>query len=132
MRRPNGMNDPSGPALIQGMYYTVTGVWPLVSMGTFQLLTGRKRDLWLVQTAGALIALIGAALSLSAWKGRRIPEMPLLGIGTAVTLATIDILYWKRGVLRWVYLADAATELLLSAWWLVTLRRISGSERADE
>src|SRR5438270_11614006 len=41
--------------LVQGVYYLLTGVWPLVSIDTFQMVTGPKTDLWLVQTVGALI-----------------------------------------------------------------------------
>jgi hypothetical protein len=34
----------------------MTGLWPLVSIGTFQQVTGPKTDLWLVKTVGVLIA----------------------------------------------------------------------------
>ena len=46
---------------IQGLYYLMTGVWPLVSIETFQTVTGRKTDHivtgreadhWLVQDGG--------------------------------------------------------------------------------
>src|SRR4051794_17610666 len=46
---------------LQGLYYLVTGVWPLVSIETFQtvtgwktdhLVTGRESDHWLVMTVG--------------------------------------------------------------------------------
>ena len=46
----------------QGVYYLVTGIWPLVHMGSFQRVTGPKVDGWLVQTAGVLITAIGATL----------------------------------------------------------------------
>lgn len=110
-------------AVAQGIYYVVTGIWPLLSMGTFQLITGRKRDLWLVQTAGALIGLNGCVL-FAASRTRRIPpEMAVLGAGTAASLATIDILYYKRGILRWVYLGDALAELGCIAAWIAPLLR---------
>ena len=51
---------------IQGLYYLITGIWPLVHMESFLAVTGPKTDLWLVQTVGALIAVIGAMLLASA------------------------------------------------------------------
>ncbi len=36
----------------QGLYYTVSGLWPLISLRTFTLVTGPKVDLWLVKTVG--------------------------------------------------------------------------------
>jgi hypothetical protein len=59
---------------IQGVYYLVTGVWPLVSMDTFLRVTGPKTDLWLVNTVGALIAVIALALLVAAWRRRATAE----------------------------------------------------------
>lgn len=49
-------------ALAQGAFYLATGIWPLVSMRTFERVTGPKTDKWLVKTAGVLITAIGGAL----------------------------------------------------------------------
>jgi protein-S-isoprenylcysteine O-methyltransferase Ste14 len=68
---------------IQGAYFLVTGVWPLVSIRTFVLVTGpktdhlptgRESDHWLVLTAGVLITAIGLALLTAAWRRRASPE----------------------------------------------------------
>ena len=32
--------------LIQGVYYALTGIWPVVHIGSFMKVTGPKRDLW--------------------------------------------------------------------------------------
>src|SRR5215212_885809 len=51
------------PALrVQAIYYLVTGLWPFVSIRTFEAISGPKRDDWLVKTVGALVSSIGAAL----------------------------------------------------------------------
>lgn len=47
-------------ALVQGIYFFVTGVWPLISTNTFQMVTDPKTDLWLVKTVGIILATIGA------------------------------------------------------------------------
>jgi hypothetical protein len=58
-------------ALVQGLYFLMTGLWPLVSIGTFQQVTGPKINLWLVNTVGVLVAVIGAALILAGVRGKR-------------------------------------------------------------
>jgi hypothetical protein len=45
-------------ALVQGLYFLMTGLWPLVSIGTFQHVTGPKIDLWLVNTVGVLVEVV--------------------------------------------------------------------------
>ena len=43
-------------ARVKGWYFLVTGLGPLVSIGTFQRVTGPKVDLWLVNTVGMVVA----------------------------------------------------------------------------
>lgn len=60
---------------LQGVYFAVFGVWPLISIRTFKLVTGEKTDHlvtgleadhWLVMTVGLLITSIGLVLILAA------------------------------------------------------------------
>jgi len=37
------------------VYYVVSGAWPLVYIDSFQKVTGRNTDLWLVHTVGLLV-----------------------------------------------------------------------------
>ena len=39
----------------EGVYFFLTGVWPVVHLPSFIAVTGPKRDLWLVRTVGLLI-----------------------------------------------------------------------------
>jgi hypothetical protein len=113
-------------ALIQGIYYVATGIWPLLDITSFQMVTGPKTDLWLVRTVGVLVTVIGAVLLL-AWHGRRItPEVMLLAIGSALGLASIDLIYALSGTISSVYLADAVAELGLVGLWLFGWRRRGG------
>jgi len=105
----------------QGLYYVITGLWSLVSIGTFQRVTGPKTDTWLVKTVGALVIAIGGALTCSAFK-RRIPmEAAMLASGSAAGLTAIDTVYVTKGRISPVYLLDAAAEtigfLLLIRHW---------------
>jgi hypothetical protein len=104
-------------AWIQGLYYLVTGVWPIIHIQSFLIVTGPKVDLWLVKTVGVLITVIGGVL-LSASRARRITdEIILLAAGSALGLAIIDVVYARH--ISSVYLADAAAELCLVALWAV-------------
>lgn len=98
------------------VYYVVTGIWPLLHMPSFELVTGRKRDRWLVQTVGALVAVIGAA-QLSALRRRPPPELRGLSAGVALALATVELFHWRRGTISLAYALDALGELLLAAAW---------------
>ena len=106
-------------ALAQGLFYVATGVWPLIDIVSFQVVTGPKTDLWLVRTVGVLVTVVGAVL-IAAWRSRRvIPEIVMLAVGSALGLAAIDLRYALAGRISAVYLADAAVEIALSlAWWI--------------
>ena len=114
-------------AVAQGAYYVLTGVWPLVSLRTFEAVTGPKAERWLVQTVGALVAVIGAVLLRAGLRGaadaRAHPEVPLLATGSAAALAAVDVVYVARGRIPPVYLADAAVELALLVAWAAGRRR---------
>jgi hypothetical protein len=105
--------------LIQGWYYFVSGVWPIVHIQSFVAVTGPKTDLWLVKTVGALVVVIGLALVTAARRGSKVVEMVLLAIGSAFCLGLIDVVYGLKGVISPVYYADAGLEFLLAALLIV-------------
>lgn len=109
-------------AAAQGLYYVVTGVWPLVSLGSFVRVTGPKADGWLVKTVAALVSVIGLALLHGARRRRVTPELQFLGAGSALALATIDAVYTSSRRIAAVYLGDAAAELALAAGWAAARR----------
>jgi hypothetical protein len=117
---------------VQGLYYLATGLWPLLSIDTFQLVTGQKTDHlvtgreadhWLVNTVGVLVIAIGSTLLFAAWHGRFSAEVVILGTAAAVGLIGIDVVYVARGTISAVYLIDAALETGLTAEWLVCVWR---------
>ena len=118
---------------IQGVYFFVLGLWPLLSIRTFQAVTGKKTDHlvtgdesdhWLVNTVGALVAAIGVVFLLAAWRRRATIDAAALGITSAVALAAVDIVYVVRGAILPVYLVDAAIEILVTVAWLLCLRQV--------
>ena len=110
--------------LVQGIYYTLTGVWPLVHMRSFLAVTGPKTDLWLVKTVGVLVAVIGVVIALAWWRGRVTDEVALLAVGSAAGLMAIDVVYVVKRVIPPIYLADAAAEALLIIAWAIAFADI--------
>ena len=110
-------------AIVQGLYYLVTGVWPLVHMPSFIAVTGPKTDLWLVRTVGVLVTVLGAVLIAASRTRRLTPEIVMLAVGSALGLAAVDLRYALAGRISAVYLADAAVELALSLLWWIGWRR---------
>src|SRR5688572_2580055 len=105
----------------QGLFYVVTGLWPLFSPSTFQKVTGPKTDFWLVKTVGLLITVIGVALLLSGKGHDPVPQTYALGAGSALALSWVDIHYVKVGRISRVYLLDALVELPLFGLWMVQI-----------
>jgi len=108
-------------AFIQGTFYFFTGIWPLIDLPSFEIVTGPKRDRWLVKTIGSLIAFIGAVLIYAAWNKSVSHPTVLLGGGAAAVLGWADIYYSYRGVIPKIYLADAVVEGLFLFLWILIM-----------
>ncbi len=105
-------------AIGQGIFYLVTGIWPLLNMQTFQMVTGPKADRWLVKTVGVLISVVGGVLLLAGVRRDTSPEVPILATGSALGLAAIDAIYVARKRISPIYLLDSAAEIALVLAWL--------------
>src|SRR5207237_66690 len=93
--------------------YFLTGVWPLVGIDTFQMVTGPKTDLWLVRTVGVLITVIALAL-LAGVRQRPLPApVVILALGSAFGLTAIDVVYVTGQVIAPIYMLDAVAEVVL-------------------
>src|SRR3954452_7012448 len=99
----------------QSAYYVATGLAPFVSRRAFEAVTGPKREWWLVQTVGAIVAVVGGALASATERDRVTPELTAIAIGTAGALGGIEVIYVVRGRISPVYLLDAAIEAALIA-----------------
>ena len=95
---------------LQAGYFALTGIWPFVSISTFQMVTGPKAELWLVRMVGLLALVIGVTLLTAALSARVTPEIILLAIASAAAFAAIDVGYAMIGRIARIYLADAAVE----------------------
>jgi hypothetical protein len=116
-------------ARAQALYYIPFSIWGLVHIRSFQWVTGKKTDVWLVKTVCLLLISVGAVTGRAAQKDRVTPEIAQLGITSAASLTAIDIFYVAKGRIRWVYLLDALGNLLLIGGWIASMRR---SDEAGE
>jgi len=130
----NYRQDARRLARLMGWYYLVTGIWPLLHIRSFEWITGRKTDKWLVKAVGGLVTTTGATLLLAAERDAVGPEVATLAVGNAVALTAVDVVYVAKRRIRWVYLLDAVLEIALLAGWLRLARRWidrDGRRRAD-
>jgi hypothetical protein len=111
--------DPPGlvTARVHGVFNVLNGLWPLVHMSSFETVFGPKTDKWLVRTVGGLLLANGIAQFRAGNGIAEVQQARRIGLGTAATLTTIDLVYVGNGTLSRMYLLDAAAELLWIALW---------------
>jgi len=102
---------------IQGIYYLVTGIWPMLHMESFVAVTGPKEDYWLVRMVALLSISIGAAI-LSQKKGPYV-----LHFTTALSFIAIDCYYALNNVIRDIYLADAMAQALFIVFLGIAIKK---------
>ena len=108
----------------QGIYYTITGAWPIVGIRSFLKVTGPKTDIWLVKTVGGLIVALGIVFIVAALRDHLHTEILLLSCVCAFALAFADTYYVLKGTISPVYITDAAAELLLLGF--ITVAALGG------
>ncbi|CAN5845967.1 hypothetical protein BH24CHL3_BH24CHL3_11280 [soil metagenome] len=104
-------------------YDLITGVWPVFGIESFQKVSGRKTDIWLVKTVTLLILVIGAVIASAGLRRRITPEIVALAIGSSVALTTIDVVYVSQRRISPVYLLDGLANLILIGGWVLAIRR---------
>lgn len=108
-------------ALTQRPYYLVSGAWSVVHIDSFQRVTGRKADLWLVKTVGLLLVAIGGGLILAGVGRGFVPGLVFIAMASAAALLVIELVYVLKRVIGPIYLADALVELGFLIWWAAYL-----------
>jgi energy-converting hydrogenase Eha subunit E len=100
---------------IQGGYYCATGIWPWISLSTFEAVTGPKVDDWLVQTVGALAFAIGATLLCAAFRETISVDVRVLSVLSALAFGMVDVTFVAIGRISRIYLVDAMIQILVLA-----------------
>lgn len=108
--------------LAHGVFLSSTGLWPIVHLRSFEAVTGRKRDKWLVKSMGAVLTAIGAAFIAEGVGGKRSPAIRVLGVGSTLALGGADLVYTAQNRISKVYLIDALCQAGFAAMWLRSRR----------
>lgn len=116
-------------ALAQGAFNVVGGLWPLLHRRSFEWVFGPKTDEWLQTTTGGLLVAAGVAQLAVAPTAQGRADARRVGLGTALTLLAVDLIYVPKGRIRPTYLLDAAMQSGWIAAWARTGRRSSTSGR---
>jgi hypothetical protein len=105
------------------LFNLTTGLWPLLHLRSFEAVSGPKTDRWLVKTVAGLVAGNGLVQIGARDSATALAQARRIGLGTAVTLAAIDLTYAPAGRISRVYLVDAALQVAWTAAWLTGGRR---------
>jgi hypothetical protein len=116
-------------ALLQGVYYAAAGLWPLLHMPSFLWVTGPKEDLWLVNTVGVLVCVVGAVVLMAGLRNAVTVEIRVLAAGAAGGLGAIDFYYGLTGRIWPVYLLDGVGEAILVLLWILFSVWLGGGAR---
>lgn len=104
-------------ARTHGVFNVVNGLWPLLHMRSFEAVFGPKVDRWLVRTVAGLLLANGLVQIRAETEPASISHARMTGIGTAATLAAIDLAYAPSGRIRRIYLLDAVAEITWILLW---------------
>ena len=120
---------PTGAALarLHGLFNVAGGLWPLLNMRSFEAVTGPKVDRWLVNTVSGLMIVNGMVQLAAGPSADGVATARRIGMGTALVLGTVDVVYAGRHRISRVYLVDAAME----AGWLLAWARSSHDAPGD-
>jgi hypothetical protein len=113
-------------AVTHGAFNVVGGLWPLLHLRSFEWVFGPKKDVWLQRTTGGLLVSAGLAQLAAAPDPGGPAHARRIGLGTALTLLAIDLVYVPTGRIRPTYLLDAAMQ---TGWIAAWLRASSGEGR---
>ncbi|MFF9523711.1 hypothetical protein ACF1DV_17305 [Streptomyces achromogenes] len=128
MDRTPDLEPGRGMAVAHGAFNVVGGLWPLVHPHSFEWVFGPKTDVWLQMTTGGLLASCGLAQLAAAGPGGP-AHARRIGLGTALTLLAVDLVYVPRGRIRPTYLLDAAMQ---TGWITAWLRTPTGPRRTAQ
>jgi len=111
-------------------YYVPFSIWGLLHRRSFEWVTGKKNDYWLVRVVCLLLITVGGVIGRAGRNNRVTPEIEALAIGSSASLAMIDVVYVSKGRIRWVYLLDAVGNLILIGGWVAAIRERTRTESA--
>lgn len=103
---------------LQGFYFLLTVVWPLIDIESFMKVTGPKVDTWLVVTVSWLLLPYTLIALTAAFNWVKINKLLIfVMILVSLALAGVEFYYYLMGRIRWVYAAGGVLQLIFAGWW---------------
>jgi hypothetical protein len=97
-------------AMANGLYFVLTGAWPLFHLCSFMAVTGYKTDQWLVKMVGLLAVSVGCGILHAVRRDNFDASLLLTLLLCNLSFLAIDVFYVMAGTISPVYLGDAAIE----------------------
>lgn len=115
LRQLTSRRPESPVAFVQGTYYLLIGLWPVLAIDS--LLTGNATaEPWQLRAFGIAVALVGAVL-LAGARRNDLPGAARSGIAVALALAVFDAALMLTGSAPPIYLGDALIQVAFVFWW---------------
>jgi hypothetical protein len=111
--------DAARVARAQGLFNIACGLWPSVSMSSYEKVYGPKTDRFLVRTVGSLLVGVGLNQLRAAARPEGLPYAKRIGTSAALTQFRLDLVNVVTGRVPPTYLIDAAAQ----AGWLYAWRK---------
>jgi len=106
-------------AMLQGFYYALGGLWPLISLASFEQVTGNKRDEWLVRTVAGILVVVAVVLLRDAlWRKHVSSSLRMVAGGVALVMGLVAISSGLSGRISWLYVPDGLIHLAFAFGWL--------------
>jgi|SRR5690606_5608045 len=103
---------------VQGLYFLITAIWPMLDIESFMKVTGPKTDVWLVISVSYLLIPYTLICLRTAFNRNETNQLIKLNmILVSVFLAGVEFYYYLNGTIRWVYAVDGIFQLIFAGWW---------------
>jgi hypothetical protein len=93
-------------------------------MATFEAVSGKKVDKWLVRMVGLLTFNIGVAVFSNNQK-HRAENIRQLAIGSAISFMIVDLYYSLKNRISKIYMLDALVESIMIATMAISKRDVT-------
>lgn len=114
----------------QGVYYVVTGLWPLLHFSSFARVVAFQVNAFQAQAFAALMLVVGGCLLEAARREPPGPFPTLLGIGVAGAIAVVSLVWLPRLAVASGLWLDLAVEVAIAIALAALYPRTSPDERA--
>jgi hypothetical protein len=118
MKQENNSDLKKYILLAQGIYYTTTGIWPVVDIESFMQVSCPKTDTWLVKTFGLILFCEGVCFIIDSLANRISFGLCLLAFLNNLSLIIVDVYYSLTNVICPIYLLDAVIQCVFIGFWV--------------